>query len=138
MKRLYALNHIKPAERAQRILFDEDPPRDSRLFALRVLSKATTPAEQAQAIIDNAIPYRVASTVVKQMTPTVMLALIERMSSAGADQQHRVAQQARRDAERGPEGADRAEARQGADRGSGQRLQGDAARSKPRRTSRPK
>ncbi len=80
MKRLYALNHIKPAERAQRILFDEDPPRDSRLFALRVLSKATTPSEQAQAIIDNAIPYRVASTVVKQMTPTVMLALIERMS----------------------------------------------------------
>jgi hypothetical protein len=80
MKRLYALNHIKPADRAQRILFDEDPPRDSRLFALRVLSQATTPAEQAQAIIDNAIPYRVASTIVKQMTPTVLLALIERMS----------------------------------------------------------
>jgi hypothetical protein len=80
MKRLYALNHIKPADRAQRILFDEDPPRDSRLFALRVLSNVNTPAEQAQAIIDNAIPYRVASTVVKQMTPTVLLALIERMS----------------------------------------------------------
>jgi hypothetical protein len=81
MKRLYALNHVKPGERAQRILFDENPPPGSRLFALRQLSQATTPAEQAQAIIDNAIPYRVASTVIRQMTPTVLLALIERMSA---------------------------------------------------------
>jgi hypothetical protein len=80
IKRLYALNHVKPGERAQRILFDEDPPRDSRLFALRQLAKATTPAEQAQAIVDNAIPYRVAATLVKQMTPTVLLALVDRMS----------------------------------------------------------
>ncbi len=71
---------MKPSERAQRILFDADPPRDSRLFALRQLAKATSPAEQAQAIIDNAIPYRVAATVVRQMTPTVLLALIDRMS----------------------------------------------------------
>jgi hypothetical protein len=81
IKRLYALNHVKPGERAQRILFDGDPPRDSRLFALRQLAKATTPAEQAQAIVDNAIPYRVAATMVKQMTPTVLLALIDRMSA---------------------------------------------------------
>jgi hypothetical protein len=80
LKRLYALNHVKPGERAQHVLFDEDPPPGSRLHALRVLSRAETPAEQAQAIIDNAIPYRVAATVVKQMTPTILLALIERMS----------------------------------------------------------
>jgi hypothetical protein len=80
IKRLYALNHVKPAERAQRVLFDEDPPRDSRLYALRVLAKAASPDEQAQAIIDNAIPYRVASTMVKAMTPTVLAALIDRMS----------------------------------------------------------
>ena len=80
IKRLYALNHVKPGERAQQILFDEDPPRGSRAYALRVLAKAATPAEQAQAIIDNAIPYRVAASVVTQMTPTVLLALIERMS----------------------------------------------------------
>jgi len=80
LKRLYALNHVKPGERAQRVLFDEEPPPGSRLHALRVLAKAATPAEQAQAIIDNAIPYRVAATVVKQMTPTILLALIERMS----------------------------------------------------------
>ncbi len=80
IKRLYALNHVKPGDRAQRILFDEDPPAGSRIYALRKLAAATTPAEQAQAIIDNAIPYRVAQSVVKQMTPTILLALIERMS----------------------------------------------------------
>jgi hypothetical protein len=82
IKRLYALNHVKPGERAQRILFDENPPQDSRIYALRQLAKAETPSDQARAIVDNAIPYRVASTVIKQMTPTVLLALIERMSAA--------------------------------------------------------
>jgi hypothetical protein len=80
VKRLYALNHVKPGERAQKILFEQDPPKDSRLFALRELSKADSPAEQARAIVENQIPYRVASTVIKQMTPTVLLALIDRMS----------------------------------------------------------
>jgi hypothetical protein len=80
IKRLYALLHVKPGERAQRILFDENPPEDSRLAALKKLARAATPAEQAQAIIENRIPYRVAVTVVQQMTPTVLLALIDVMS----------------------------------------------------------
>jgi Mg-chelatase subunit ChlD len=80
LKRLYAVLHVKPSERAQRVLFDEDPPRDSRLWALRVLSKLPDPAEQARAIIENAIPYRVAAGVITQMTPTVLLALVEQMS----------------------------------------------------------
>jgi len=80
LKRLYAVLHVRPGERAQRILFDEEPPQDSRVYALKQLSKATSPAEQARAIVENAIPYRVASSVVKQMTPTVLLALIDRMS----------------------------------------------------------
>src|SRR5688572_4680914 len=40
LKRLYAVLHIQPGERAQKILFDKDPPADSRLFALRELAKA--------------------------------------------------------------------------------------------------
>ena len=80
VKRLYALNHVKPGDRAQRVLFDEDPPRDSRLYALRELAKAATPEDQARAIVESGIPYRVAATVVKQMTPTVLAALIDRMS----------------------------------------------------------
>ncbi|MCE9546619.1 MAG: hypothetical protein K8T25_14150 [Planctomycetia bacterium] len=80
IKRLYALLHVRPGERAQKILFEDDPPPDSRLFALRELAAAENPAEQARAIVANRIPYRVAATVIRQMTPTVLLALINQMS----------------------------------------------------------
>jgi hypothetical protein len=80
VKRLYALFHIAPGERAQKILFDEQPPADSRAFALKELAKAATPDEQARAIVAHAVPYRVAATVIQQMTPLVLAALIERMS----------------------------------------------------------
>lgn len=80
MKRLYALLHVPPGERAQKVLFDDEPPPDSRLYQLRQLAKADSPAAQARAIIEHRIPYRVAATVVNKMTPTVLLALIERMS----------------------------------------------------------
>jgi hypothetical protein len=81
LKRMYALLHVAPGTRAQQILFDEEPPADSRLFALKELVKADSPADQARAIVEHAIPYRVAATVIKQMTPTVLLALVVRMSS---------------------------------------------------------
>lgn len=81
LKRLYALLHIKPSERAQSILFAETPPPDSRLFALRQLATATSPAAQARAIVEHRIPYRIAATVVTQMTPAVLVALIEQMSA---------------------------------------------------------
>ena len=80
VKRLYAVLHVRPGERAQRVLFDREPPEDSRLLQLQVLANAKTPAEQARAIVEQRIPYRVASTVVTQMTPSVLAALVERMS----------------------------------------------------------
>ncbi len=80
IKRLYSLVHVPPSERAQSILFDDNPPEDSSLRTLKDLVNAKTPAEQAKLIIEKKIPYRVASTVVTSMTPTVMLALIEVMS----------------------------------------------------------
>jgi hypothetical protein len=80
LKRLYALFHVPPSERAQQVLFDGQPPADSRLFALKELVKATTPAEQARAIVEHQLPYRVAATVIRQMTPTVLAALVERMT----------------------------------------------------------
>src|ERR1700677_3452743 len=80
IKRLYALLHVKPGERAQQILFDENPPADSRLAALKKLARAKTPVEQAHAIIEHRIPNRGGATGVQQMTPTVLLALIEVMS----------------------------------------------------------
>lgn len=80
IKRMYSLMHIAPSERAQSILFDNNPPEDSTLRTLKDLVNAKTPTEQAKLIIEKKIPYRVASTVVTSMTPTVMLALIEVMS----------------------------------------------------------
>jgi hypothetical protein len=80
MKRLYAGLHIPPSERVQAILFDESPPEDSRLFALKAIAGARTAAEQARAIVDNRIPYRVASSVIKHLTPAVMVALIHQMT----------------------------------------------------------
>lgn len=80
LKRLYGLLHVKPGERAQKILFEETPPDDSRLAAVKSLRKAATPADQARIIVENKVPYRLASTVVTAMSPTVILALIEVMS----------------------------------------------------------
>ncbi len=79
-KRLYASLHIAPSARAQAILFDDMPPPDSRLYALKLIAQAQTPADQARAIVENRIPYRVAASVIKQMTPTVLVALIDSMS----------------------------------------------------------
>ena len=80
LKRLYALLHIAPGERAQKILFDDNPPPDSRVAGLRRLAKASTPEEQARAIVEARIPFRIALSVLQEITPKTMEALIERMS----------------------------------------------------------
>lgn len=80
LKRLYALLHVKPGARAQKILFDNDPPADSRLYALKELARAKDPADQAAAIVKHRIPFRIASTVVAELTPALLSALIESMS----------------------------------------------------------
>ncbi len=67
MKRLYAGLHIQPSLRAQRILFENDPPAGSLPFMVKQIAKAET-------------PYRVASSVIKEMTPMVLAALIDVMT----------------------------------------------------------
>jgi hypothetical protein len=80
MKRLYAGLHIRLSARAQAILFENNPPPDSVLFAIKQIAKATNPAEQARAITEHRIAYRVAASLIRQMTPTVLAALIHAMS----------------------------------------------------------
>jgi hypothetical protein len=80
LKRLYASLHIRPSQRAQAILFDNAPPTGSRLFALKLINQAQTPAEQARAIVEHKIPYRIAASIIQQITPTVLVALIDRMT----------------------------------------------------------
>src|SRR5262249_57828187 len=69
MKRLYAVMHIEPSARAQAILFDETPPPDSKLFQVKALAKAESPAEQARAILEHRIPYRIAAGGAQQRAP---------------------------------------------------------------------
>ncbi|GET35697.1 vWA domain-containing protein [Microseira wollei] len=80
MKHLYATLHIKPNVRADAVLFKDAPPEDSLAFVLKQLAKAATPAEQANLIVEHNIPYTIAIGAVKQVTPTVLVALINSMS----------------------------------------------------------
>ncbi len=80
MKRLYAGLHFKPAARADAILFKNDPPVDSLAYKVKLLAKATLPAEQAQMIVAHKIPYTVAVGTLKKLTPTVLVALIDAMT----------------------------------------------------------
>src|SRR5262249_10464698 len=65
---------------AQAILFTGEPPEDSVLFQIKQIARAQNPAEQARAIVEHRIPYRVAVSVIKQMTPTVLAAVINAMT----------------------------------------------------------
>jgi hypothetical protein len=80
MKHLYASLHIKPGARANAILFADQPPEDSLAFVLKRLAKAETPLEQAQIIVEYKLPYTTAVGAIKQLTPTVLVALIDVMS----------------------------------------------------------
>ncbi len=80
LKRLYTLLHLAPSERAQQILFDDNPPSDSRVAGLKRLAVAATPEQQALAIAEARIPFRIAVTVIQEMTPQLLEVLIDRMS----------------------------------------------------------
>ena len=80
MKHLYATLHIKPNDRADAVLFKDKPPENSLAFMLKQLAKATSGAEQAALIVEHNIPYTVAVGAIKQVTPTVLVALINSMS----------------------------------------------------------
>lgn len=80
LKSLYAGLRIKPGDYAQKVLFDNAPPEESRLYVLKQLAKASEPAEQAKLIVENRIPYRVAISGIKRMTPSILAALVATMT----------------------------------------------------------
>ena len=80
MKHLYASLHIKPSDRADAILFKNDPPEDSLAFKVKMLAKVETPADQARMIVEHQIPYTVAVGTLKKLTPAVLVALIDAMT----------------------------------------------------------
>jgi hypothetical protein len=80
LKRLYAGLHIKPSERAQAILFDNNPPTGSLPYVVKQIACMKDPAEQARAIVKHQIPYRIACTILKNITPMALASLIDAMS----------------------------------------------------------
>jgi hypothetical protein len=80
LKHLYASLRIAPSTRAQAILFDNQPPVESPLGALKALAKLDDPTEQARLIVEKQIPYTTAVGALKAMTPTVLVALINAMT----------------------------------------------------------
>lgn len=80
LKRLYALCQVRPSDRARAILFEKKPPEDSSAFMIKSLANATDATEQAKLIVEHKIPYRIASTVVLDMTAPIIAALISVMS----------------------------------------------------------
>ncbi len=76
LKTLYASLRIKPGEYAQKVLFDNDPPEGSSLHVIKLLARATDPVEQALLIAEHNIPYRVAVSGLKQVTPALISALL--------------------------------------------------------------
>lgn len=80
MKHLYASLHIKPDERANAILFRDQPPVGSLAEVLKQLAKAESAAEQARLIVEFKLPYAIAIGAIKQLTPTVLVALINSMT----------------------------------------------------------
>ncbi|MBG1265275.1 vWA domain-containing protein [Nostoc sp. WHI] len=80
MKHLYASLHIKPNERANAILFRDTPPEGSLADMLKQLAKAESAAEQARLIVEFKIPYTIAVGAIKQLTPVVLVALINSMT----------------------------------------------------------
>jgi VWA domain containing CoxE-like protein len=80
MKHLYASLHIKPNERANAVLFQNEPPVGSLADVLKQLAKTESAAEQARLIVEFKLPYTIAIGAIKQLTPTVLVALLNSMT----------------------------------------------------------
>ena len=80
MTYLYIMSKTKPNDRARAILFDRNPPKGSKPWVVKELSKVKDPSEQAKWIVKNKIPYPVASSVVQKMTPSIIIALVSSMT----------------------------------------------------------
>lgn len=83
LKTLYAINHIKPSARANKILFKRQYPTDS-VFEKITQLKHMSPQEAAGTILNRKIPFLIAVGALGGIKdkPDVILALIEAMSKA--------------------------------------------------------
>lgn len=80
LKALYSSIHRRPPDRHNDVLFHKKYPEDSKLAVFEKIMKAKSPQQAAKLIVENRIPYRVAIGLVDQITPTILVALINSMS----------------------------------------------------------
>jgi hypothetical protein len=81
LKYLYSTLHIKPDSRAEEILFKDNPPKDSRVYSVKELSKCKeNPARQAELILNQKIHYTTAIGAIKYYTPAIIYALASVMT----------------------------------------------------------
>lgn len=84
IRELYARTHTVPGGNesswVNQYLFHGKTVEGTRLHALHLLAISTDPTEQAKIIIDNKIPYPIVVSMVKNITPSVLVAMIEVMS----------------------------------------------------------
>ncbi len=80
LKYLYASLRIKPSDRANAVLFQNCPPENSRLWALKQVVQSTNPIQQSKLILRYQIPFPVVVSVVGQSATVLLAALIKVMS----------------------------------------------------------
>ncbi len=80
LKSLYASLRIKPSKRANDILFKKKRPKTGKLSVFEKIVGAKSPEEQAKLIVENKVPYTVAVGLVENVTPSILVALINSMS----------------------------------------------------------
>lgn len=81
---LYAKAHFVPgggdAHWLNRCLFHNEAPEGTRIEAMKKLIASHDPTEQAEIIMEARLPYPVVRSLVKTVTPSVLIALIDAMS----------------------------------------------------------
>lgn len=80
LKHLYASLRIKPSPRAQKILFENDPPRDSLAYGLKQL-RTEYDGEALMAIVEKyKIPYLIAIQTIRYFSLDLAIRFVEKMT----------------------------------------------------------
>lgn len=80
LKGLYAWMKIKPSDRADKVLFKGEYPKDSALNVFDQIVNAKKPEDAARLIVEHKIGYTTAVGLIKKITPSILVALINNMS----------------------------------------------------------
>jgi hypothetical protein len=83
LHKMYEFFHVKPSKRAQTILFDHKI-EAGEVDVMALIKNAKSPEDQAELIVKYKVPYRQATSSIKNMTPTIWVALISVMSPSEA------------------------------------------------------